>query len=77
MKDELSDIVTHVTRVNSKSRASKMILYKAIVKYLDLNWEDDYLCWELTGGKNSSSVLLVFDNSCQYYNIHETYSIPS
>lgn len=39
--------ISHITRVNSIGKSSKIIFPKNIISSLDLDWEDDYIEWKI------------------------------
>lgn len=39
--------ISHITRVNSIGKSSKIIFPKSVISSLDLDWEDDYVEWKI------------------------------
>lgn len=51
-------VISHITRVNSVSSSSKMIVPKRVIEALSLDWKNDYIEWtiEMRGGKKVAAV---------------------
>jgi len=50
--------ISHLTRVNSENKSSKIVFPKTIIKALDLKWYNDYVEWtvEMRGGRKVAVV---------------------
>lgn len=50
--------ISHITRVNSIGRSSKIIFPRNIISSLDLDWEDDYIEWKIES-RNGQKIAII------------------